>query len=147
VKPGAAEIALTTHAARRASVVSDTRDRRCLCAHLLARQPTTLTRLLAREVSVLELGAVEVALATHAARRASVVSDIRDRTCLCAHLLARQPTTLTRLLAREVSVKPGAVEVALTTHAARRASVVSDTRDRRCLCAHLLARQPTSLTR
>jgi hypothetical protein len=93
-----------------------------------------------------KLGAVEIALTTHAAPRVSAVSDTGDRRCLCAHLLARQPTSLTRLLTREVSVKLGAVEIALTTHAAPRVSVVSDTRDRRCLCAHLLARQPISLT-
>jgi hypothetical protein len=52
------------------------------------------------------------------ARRASVVSDKRGVRCLCAHLLARQPTPLARLLAREVSVIPGAAEIALTTHVA-----------------------------
>jgi len=199
VKLGAVDIALTTHAVGRASVVGNTRLRRCFCAHLLARQPTSLTLAYTHERSKCEarcrrgrpnhacragrasvvsntrdrtclcahllatgslhpllsltcetskcgaIGAVEITLTTHAARRASVVSNTRDRTCLCAHLLARQPTSLTRLLTREVSMKLGAVEIALTAHAARRASVVSDTGDRRCLCAHILARQPTSL--
>ena len=67
----------------------------------------------------MKLGAVEIALTTHAAPRVSAVSDTGDRRCLCAHLLARQPTSLTRLLTREVSVKLGAVEIALTTRAAR----------------------------
>jgi hypothetical protein len=55
------------------------------------------------------------------ARRASVVSNTRDRRCLCAHLLARQPTSLARLLAREVSVKLGAVEITQTTRMPRAA--------------------------
>jgi hypothetical protein len=144
------------HACRapRASVVSDTGDRTCLCAHLLARQPTSLTRLLTREVSV-KLGAVEIALTTHAARRASAVSDTGDRRCLCAHLPAGQPIhpfNIPYSLTRERSkCEARCLEVVLTTHAARRASVVSNTRGRRCLCAHLLARQPIhipySLTR
>jgi len=73
---------------------------------------------LTRERSKCEARGLEIALTTHAARRASVVSDTRDIRCLFAHLLARQPTSLTRLLTREVSVNPGAVEITLTTRAA-----------------------------
>jgi hypothetical protein len=69
------------------------------------------------------------------ARRASVVSDtimhaIEDDASACIYLLgSRHPLLATRLrrayipysrlLAREVSVKPGAAEIALITHVAR----------------------------
>ena len=138
--------------ARRASVVSDTRDRRCLCAHLLAIGSLHPLPSLTRERSKCEARCREIALTTRAARRASVVSDTRDRRCLCAHPLARQPirqpTSITRLLERGVCKCEARCRRDRPNHAcrARRASVVGNTRDRRCLCAHLLARQPASLT-
>jgi hypothetical protein len=125
------------------SVVSDKRDRRCLCAHLYLLGSLHPSLSLTRERSKCE-ARCRRDRPNHAcrARRARVVSGTRDRRCLCAHLYSLDNLHPLLSLTRERSKCEARCRRDRPNHAcrARRASVVSDTGDRRCLCAHLLAR-------
>jgi hypothetical protein len=128
--------------ARRASVVGNTPDRRCLCAHLLARQPTSLTRLLTRELCKCEaIGAERSPCHACRARRASVVSNTRTIEDASARMYLLYAAYIPYSLTREGGKCGARCRRDRPNHAcrARRVSVVSDTRDRRCLCANVLA--------